>query len=121
MVEGKIMLLLSAMVDKNYDIALKFYDPETGTIMVRKDNTYEEYCYADPTYNKLAEVNDERQTFATKINPVTDKEIGLTQAFIHGWSFARHDVATEELDLAGNPIMQSEKSDQVWESDIKTY
>ena len=115
------MLLLSAMVDKNYDVALKFYDPKTGTIMIRKDSTYKEYCYADPTYNKLAGINMERQAFATKTDPVTDKEIALTQAFTHGWSFARHDAATGELDVAGNPITQSEKSDQVWESDIKAY
>ena len=125
------MMLLSTMVDKNYNILLKFYNPDDGTIILRRDATFNEYCYADPAYPKLGEVSEERQRAVVKIDPVTDKKRMMTQAYVRGYSFAREDKTVMEktttgnyipkVDLDGNTVMEQRQSDIVWESDIKSY
>ena len=121
MTDEKPVLLLSAMLDKNYKIVLKFYDPNTGSAVIKKGTEYDEYCYADRNYDKLGEIDDDKQTFVTKIDPVTDEEIQLTKAVTHGYTFARHRVDTDETDALGRPILSKETSPLVWESDVKQY
>ena len=116
----KVMLLLSAMLDKNYDVLLKFYDPKTGTILKRRYD-YDEYCYADPAYDKMENISKDKYKTITKINPVTDKELEITQVFTHGWSFAKQNAATNETNKSGNQETENETSPLVWEYDVKAY
>ena len=115
----KPMLLLSAMLDENRDVILKFYDEENDTTVTRKKQ-YDEYSYADKTYSKLEGLDISKKKPATKIDPVTEDEIKLTKVFDRPWSFAREDVQVGE-DANGKPITESKKSPKVWESDIKPY
>ena len=115
-----IQLLLSAMLDGNRNVVLKFYDPDSGKIKLVRDSSYEEYSYAEPSYHKLVEIDPGKQVQAEKTDPVTGEKLQLVKAYARAWSFGRHDVESG-VDANGSAILETKKSNQVWESDIKLY
>lgn len=108
------------MLDGNRNVVLKFYDPESGKIKLARDSSYAEYSYAEPSYHKLGEIDPDKQIQAEKTDPVTGEKLQLVKAYARGWSFGRHDVESG-VDANGNTILETKKSNQVWESDIKPY